>query len=185
LVLSPHLLIACGYHLPQLSGMMLSGYATGDSNLKSVRGWITSATFIFQDGRIAHIAAPKQNGHLNSDNTLGYLADPYGNPFIPGKVISNATGQIGMHLLLNTSGDMPIKKDHGMLGWLWHHSLKDRMKETQSWWVKHHPDSFDAIYVPAGQQVAVHFTQAIPIDYHTHLSKLHSDNPTHQLDTWH
>ena len=87
---------ANGLRIPHLLQMIVSGYCEGDLNLVSVRGWITSLTFVFEDGTISTTTSNDNDiGNFTKSNSLGYLSDQYGNPFIRGKLITNAPAYLG------------------------------------------------------------------------------------------
>jgi hypothetical protein len=91
IVVSDDNLAANGLRIPHLLQMIVSGYCEGDLNLVSVRGWITSLTFVFDDGTISSTTSNDNDiGNFTKSNSLGYLSDKHGNPFIRGKLITNA-----------------------------------------------------------------------------------------------
>jgi integrating conjugative element protein (TIGR03752 family) len=148
---------------------MCPGYAIGDLRLRSVQGWITSVTFIFPDGHIQTIRSDHSGGHFSTENTLGYLSDPYGNPFLPGQLITNAPQAIGTQALLGSVKGLSQLKtgtQSPLFTRLFGSAAHQASGGVMQWWQAHAAQGFDAIYVPAGQSVAVNFTQAIAIDYH-------------------
>jgi len=71
-----------GHRLPEIAEARVSGLAIGDLAGECVKGYITSMTFIFPDGRIAN-----STGSL--DEPIAKIADEYGNPCIPGYLVDN------------------------------------------------------------------------------------------------
>jgi hypothetical protein len=99
LVFSDNTLAANGFRVPHLKQMIVSGYTEGDLNLVSVRGWVTSLTFVFNDGTISTTTSNDNNiGKFTKDSALGYLSDRFGNPFIRGKLITNAPAYVGANV---------------------------------------------------------------------------------------
>lgn len=74
--------LANGFNLPEVQEARVSGVAIGDLAGKCVKGFITSVTFIFPDGRIA-------NKKGSFEEPLARIADEYGNPCIPGVYFDN------------------------------------------------------------------------------------------------
>lgn len=103
-------LTANGIDIPGLSGMVFSGHSSGDWTLGCVRGNVSSATFVFDDGTIRTLSGGAQiananaesttpvnnmlaNGHANNqaqNNAIGWISDKRGIPCISGQRISNA-----------------------------------------------------------------------------------------------
>jgi cell division protein ZapB len=197
IILGPKNLAANGLMLPGVSGMVVAGFAVGDLTLRSVKGWITSVTFVFPDGRIHTVSASAGSHGLPSQtDSLGYLSDPYGNPFLPGRLITNAPAQVGTQLLLSAAEGaagalatsalptatgpptnpsltgVPSHWSHWLLG----HSAQEATHDIRDWWQSRSQGAFDAIYVPAGRDVVINFTRQIPIDYHPNGRKLRYDH---------
>jgi integrating conjugative element protein (TIGR03752 family) len=104
LIVGAENLAANGYELPQISGMVVSGYATGELTTQSARGWITSVTFIFADGTIHNVTSNQNNNaYFTNENSLGFITDSYGNPFIKGELITNAPKVLGTTIALNAA----------------------------------------------------------------------------------
>ena len=104
IVFSDDTLAANGLRVPNLRQMIVSGYTEGDLNLVSVRGWVTSLTFVFNDGTISTTTSNDNNiGRYTKENALGYLSDATGNPFIRGKLITNAPAYVGINVALGAA----------------------------------------------------------------------------------
>lgn len=71
-----------GFSLPEVEEARVSGVAIGDMAGECVKGYITSMTFIFPDGRIA-------NSRGSIQEPLARIADEYGNPCVPGVYFDN------------------------------------------------------------------------------------------------
>ena len=186
-------LTANGIELPDVQGAIVSGTATGDWTLSCVRGSITSITFVFTDGTVRTLPSPdgqnsggsQNSGNANGNNSsIGWLSDDNGIPCISGTRKSNAStylptiaglaaaGAAGDAFAQNqnttqTNGyggvTSSLTGDAGqaVLG----KALSGGMRETIDWVKARYGQTFDAIYVPPGQKVALHITRQLAIDY--------------------
>jgi integrating conjugative element protein (TIGR03752 family) len=111
-ILGDDTLSANGHRIPGLKGIVFSGLATGNWNLSCVSVALTSATFVFKDGRIQHLPstiksdndglAKEQDGSepLASQGSskvkesIGYISTRDGVPCIGGKRITDAEKQL-------------------------------------------------------------------------------------------
>lgn len=192
IVFSDDTLAANGLRVPNLKQMIVSGYTEGDLNLVSVRGWVTSLTFVFQDGVISTTTSNDNNiGQFTKENALGYLSDAYGNPFIRGKLITNAPAYVGVNVALGaaqgaanayaqsqttagttSAGTSTSTVTGSTNAFIAGQSAGTAMSQVQQWWHDREEQSFDAVYVPTSdpkthqpQTVVVNFTKEIHIDY--------------------
>lgn len=192
LVFSDNTLAANGFRVPNLKQMIVSGYTEGDLNLVSVRGWVTSLTFVFNDGTISTTTSNDNNiGKFTKDSALGYLSDKYGNPFIRGKLITNAPTYLTANVALAaaqgaasaysqsqttnqiTSIGTTTSSVTGSPGtYIAGQAMGSAAAQVQQWWHDRQENSFDAIYVPTVDDkthepvfIAVNFAKEIPIDY--------------------
>ncbi len=190
IVISDDNLAANGLRIPHLLQMIVSGYCEGDLNLVSVRGWITSLTFVFDDGTISTTTSNDNDiGNFTKSNSLGYLSDQYGNPFIRGKLITNAPEFLSINAGLgmaagaaNAYSQSQTTSDGSILGgdtavtgsqskFVLGQSLSNGTSAVQQWWADREQQSFDAVYVPTTDsqgntvQIAVNFSKEIHIDY--------------------
>nr|WP_310615736.1 TIGR03752 family integrating conjugative element protein [Pantoea cypripedii] len=186
-------LTANGIELPDVQGAIVSGTATGDWTLSCVRGSITSITFVFTDGTVRTLPSPNdQNsgGNQNSTNangnnsSIGWLSDDDGIPCISGTRKSNASTYLPTITTLaaaSAAGDAVAENQstgqtngyggvtstltgnagQAVLG----KALSGGMRETIDWVKARYGQTFDAIYVPPGQTVALHITRQLAIDY--------------------
>lgn len=205
LVFSDDTLAANGLRIPNLRQMIVSGYTEGDLNLVSVRGWVTSLTFVFNDGRISTTTSNDNNiGHFTKDNALGYLSDKFGNPFIRGHLITNAPAFLTGNVLLsagagaaNAYAQMQTTNQTNIMGsttstvtgspgkFVAGQSISEGANEAQQWWHDREENSFDAVYVAiVGEdgnptEIAVNFSKEIKIDYDPNQRKIfyvHDEN---------
>jgi hypothetical protein len=192
IVFSNDTLAANGLRVPHLRQMVVSGYSEGDLNLLSVRGWVTSLTFVFQDGTISTLSSNKNNiGHFTKQNALGYLSDPQGNPFFRGKLISNAPAFLAGNVALgaavgaaNVYSQAQTTNQSSILGqvtstvtgspgkFVAGEAVMNAASSAQQWWHDREEQSFDAIYVAPGQKIVVNFAKEISIDYNPEGRKI-------------
>jgi hypothetical protein len=192
IVFADDTLAANGLRVPNLRQMIVSGYTEGDLNLVSVRGWVTSLTFVFNDGTISTTTSNDNNiGRYTKENALGYLSDATGNPFIHGKLITNAPAYVGINVALgatqgaaNAFAQSQTTSNVGSTGnttssvtgsvgaFVAGQSGSAAMNQVQQWWHDREENSFDAVYVPTvdlktqkPQTVVVNFAKEIHIDY--------------------
>lgn len=92
LELSNENLLTNGFQLPEIESMRMSGYAVGEWSTSCVKGFITSATFIFKDGRIHTVGNAD-----NSSEKLAYITDQYGSPCIMGDKYSSLLEYASIH----------------------------------------------------------------------------------------
>lgn len=203
IVFSDDTLAANGLRVANLRQLIVSGYAEGDLNLVSVRGWVTSLTFVFEDGMITTTTSNDNNiGRFTKDNALGYLSDPQGNPFIRGKLITNAPAYLGGNVLLgaaqgaanafaqsqvtnrstawgdsSTVSGSPTKFVLGQAG-------TNATAQAQQWWSDRQSQSFDAVYVAPGQEIVVNFAKEILIDYNPKGRRINYENTANTSHTY-
>ncbi len=212
IVISDDNLAANGLRIPHLLQMIVSGYCEGDLNLISVRGWITSLTFVFDDGTISSTTSNDNDiGNYTKSNSLGYLSDKYGNPFIRGKLITNAPAYLSGGVAINagvgaanayaqsqtTSSNSLLGSSSAVTGsqgkFVAGQAMSSAANGIQQWWHDREEQSFDAVYVaPADDkgtfsEIAVNFAKEIHIDYDPKGRKLNYAHDTnahvsHSLD---
>ena len=201
IVISDDTLAANGLRVPHLKQMIVSGYSEGDLVTSSVSGWVTSLTFVFQDGTIYNVSSNDNNiGKFTKDNALGYLSDKFGNPFIRGELISNAPEYLGtkvglsvasgfatayaqdqttnqMNLVGGAASTVTGSAKKFMMG----QGMASGANAASQWFDDRAQSSFDAIYVPTidsqGQpiEIAVNFSKEITINYDPNGRKVNYD----------
>ncbi len=179
-------LAANGHHIPGLEGMVLSGYAIGDWTLSCVRGKLTSATFVFEDGHVLTFGERKPGqGGKDKEEAIGWISDKFGVPCISGKKITNAPAFLSQRVGLTALGaaaeaaaasqtttstaldgavassSVTGKKGPYVLG----KTVSSGTQEITNWLDQRMANSFDAIFAPAGTEVEVHLDVTLPIDY--------------------
>lgn len=210
IVISDDNLAANGLRVPHLLQMIVSGYCEGDLNLGSVRGWITSLTFVFNDGTISSTTSNDNDiGNYTKSNSLGYLSDKFGNPFINGKLITNAPAYLAGTVAIdagvgaaNAYTQSQTTNSNTLLGttttavtgsqgkYVAGQAISNSANGVQKWWHDREEQSFDAIYVAPVDakgnfvEIAVNFAKEIHIDYDPKGRKLNyaHNNDAHVSD---
>lgn len=173
-------LIANGIELPDVEGAIVSGTASGDWTLSCVRGKVNSLTFVFSDGRIVNVT---NAGAAGESEKLGWLSDPFGVPCIPGERKTNAPEYLASNAILMgasaaaqglSQSQITNVVDNGAIvgavtgnngQYVLGQALGGGLRETAEWFRQRYGQTFDAVYVPPGHQVAVHIDKEIKIDY--------------------
>lgn len=190
-------LIANGIDLPDVEGAIVSGTSSGDWTLSCVRSNVTSITFVFADGRISNGRA-STNGLTSNANggngSIGWLSNSAGVQCIPGERKTNAKEYLSSQFLLAgasaaaqslSQGQVTTVVDGGavtsaMTGntgqYVLGQALSGGLSEMENWYRQRYGQMFDAIYVPPGQEVAVHITTDLEIDYDTGARKVKYNN---------
>ena len=176
-------LAANGHRIPQLTGMLWAGTARGDFSLSCVSGNVDTATFIFLDGTIQTTRA--EVNPENSTSGLGWISDEFGNPCISGELKSNALNYLAQSTLVNTAqatadalsnaqtesrfdantGESTTSVVGDINKFIAGYATRESLSEVSQWLNDRQLNSFDAIYIPAGQHVAIHIEEPILIDY--------------------
>ena len=200
LVISDDNLAANGLRIPHLLQMIVSGYCEGDLAIMAVRGWVTSLTFVFDDGTISSTSSNDNDiGNFTKANSLGYLSDKFGNPFIPAyKFITNAPSYLAGNIAIGMStgaanayaqsqtttssspigGSSTTSVTGSQAKFVAGQGLSNGASEVQQWWKDRQEQSFDAVYVPPIDakgnyvEIAVNFAKEIHIDYNPKGRKL-------------
>ena len=173
-------LISNGIELPHIEGAIVSGTTSGDYVLSCVRGTVKSITFVFDDGRIVTIPESKNN---NTDEIIGWLSDEYGIPCISGEIKSNASQYLSTVIGLGTAAaaadamaqqNTTVVTDGGNVTnavtgnnrqYVLGKGLSGGINQTIDWLNKRYGQTFDAVYVPPGKEIAIHITKELEIDY--------------------
>ena len=176
-------LAANGHRIPQLAGMLWAGTARGDFSLSCVSGNVDTATFIFLDGTIQTSRA-EVNPEISTSG-LGWISDEFGNPCISGELKSNALNYLTQSTLVNTAqatadaisnaqtesrfdaktGESITSVVGDIEKFIAGYATRESLTEVSQWLNDRQLNSFDAIYIPAGQHVAIHIEEPISIDY--------------------
>jgi len=195
-------LAANGLRIPGIEGMIWSGTAIGDWTLSCVTGKLESVTFVFEDGTIQTF--PRDNNPVGgssgssagggTNRPLGWISDARGIPCISGERKTNApaflTQRIGV-MALEAAGDAAAQAETTTLinntgtatnlvsgetgNYMLGRTLSGGSDEVAQWLRERQAQSFDAVFVPAGVELAIHVDHELPIDFHSNGRKLHHE----------
>jgi len=190
-------LAANGLRIPGVEGMIWSGTAIGDWTLACVTGKLESVTFVFEDGTIQTLSSDdKQLGGSsgNSDRPLGWISDARGIPCITGERKTNAPAFLAQRIgvmALEAAGEAAAQGEtttligdtgtvtsvvSGETGkYVLGKSISGGSDEVAQWLRERQAQSFDAVFVPAGVELAIHVDHELPIDFHSNGRKLHHE----------
>ena len=177
-------LAANGLTVPGVEGMIWSGTAIGDWTLSCVSGRLESVTFVFDDGTIRSISTDDREDQTGDANRpLGWISDARGIPCITGTRKSNAAAFLAQRIgakaieaaaeaaaaaqtttVIRDSGAISgnVSGDSGafVLG----KTLSGGSNEIAQWLAERQAQSFDAVFVPAGAELAIHVDRELIID---------------------
>ncbi|MCD6056244.1 MAG: rane protein [Gammaproteobacteria bacterium] len=187
------LIAANGIDLPpEIEGMKVYGYSLGVGsfldNLSCVRAYITKVLFVFDDGHYLVFGnEDNPTTSVNTNDSLGYLTDLYGNPCIPGEFITNAPQVLATLVAAgtvsasadalaeaqtttftdSTSSSMVVSGN--MAKYAIGSGVADSMNKTVDWILNRVKGTFDVVYLAASQngkptKLVINFTKTIPID---------------------
>ena len=185
-------LAANGLTIPGVHGMVWSGTAVGDWTLSCVTGRLESVTFVFDDGTIRTISADDPTlEHADNKKSLAWISDAHGIPCISGTRKTNAPAflaeRIGVTAIgaaANAAASAQTTTSVSEFGssqstvtgntgpYVLGKTLAGGSDEIAKWLLARQAQSFDAIFVPAGQAVAIHVDHELLIDLDTHGRKL-------------
>ena len=173
-----------GHRIPEVSGMLWSGTARGDYALSCVSGTVDTVAFIFHDGTIRTVHSESRGTDLNTG--LGWISDERGNPCISGELKSNALQFLAQSTLVgstaataraiadaqtfsntNSAGSTTESLTGDIDNFLLGRATEQALSEVSEWLTERQQSIFDAVYIPAGQPVAIHVEKPILIDYET------------------
>jgi len=177
-------LAANGLTVPGVQGMVWSGTAIGDWTLSCVTGRLDSVTFVFDDGTIRTLSGDDRGGGGNQSKPLGWISDSRGIPCISGERKTNAptflAQRIGVMAVQaaakatsaaqtttvvsdtgSTSNNVTGDTSSFVLG----KTLAGGSDEVAKWLMERQAQSFDAVFVSAGTEIAIHVDRELPIDF--------------------
>ncbi len=185
-------LAANGLTVPGVHGMVWSGTAIGDWTLSCVTGRLDSVTFVFDDGTIRTLSSDdqgRQNG--GEDKPLGWISDDQGIPCITGERKTNApaflTQRIGVTAIqaaaeaaasaqttsrVSDIGTVTSSVTGDSNRFVMGKTLSGASDAISKWLLERQAQSFDAVFVPAGVQIAIHVDHELPIDLEHNGRKL-------------
>ena len=199
-------LAANGLSIPGISGAIVQGFTVGDMALSCVKGYVTSITFLFPDGTISTTTSqdsgPSESSEdLGFSNSLGYLSTPSGNPCFPGKFYTNAPEYLSTIIALgalnqggqayamaqqtsmsNAMGGATTALTGSVGKFMLGGAVQGGTQQAMDWYTAREKNSFDAVYVKAGQKAVINITQQIPIDYDSSGRKIAYENKDSSLN---
>lgn len=185
-------LAANGLTIPGVQGMIWSGTAVGDWTLSCVTGRLESVTFVFDDGTIRTISSDDHSAGASGQGArgepLGWISDAQGIPCISGERKTNAasflTQRIGVQAIQDAAAAAETASVVGSLGnvsgrvtgdigsYVLGKTMSGGSEELAKWLLERQAQSFDAVFVPAGTEVAIHVDRELAIDYDPQGRKL-------------
>ena len=196
-LIGPDNLTANGIELPDVTGAVVSGTASGDWTLSCVRGQIRSLTFVFTDGTIRTLpdddppSGQARRGE-SPDNALGWISDEQGIPCVAGERRSNAAQYLGSQALITAAGagaasllsadtgTHAVFSGAGTFGTTstsgqgaLNQILASGMQDLSQWVNRFYGQAFAAVYVKPGAQVAVHLERPVTLDYAPQGRRVH------------
>lgn len=182
--------------IPGLAGVIWTGVAYGDLTLSCVSGTLDSITYVFADGTVNTRQSEKDPADITRG--LGWISDARGNPCIPGSLKTNAPAVIARSLVTSTLAgvargyaeaqtERQVDSDGASIttvtgdgdDYALAQAAADAVSEVDVWIRRRIEQSFDAIFVPAGESLFIHIEQQINFDYdpdgrrlaHRHLTE--------------
>jgi len=170
-----------GIDIPGVTGIKMSGKATGDWTLSCVTGAIYSMTFTFDDGIIRTIPDPEDGGE--NTKALAWFSDEWGIPCVTGIRITNAVSYLSSRVGLSAAStyanakaaaELTTTVDQGSTTTALtgdpsvlakNRAISEGINEVTDWLDERQENSFDAIYVEPGTRLELHITQQLEIDY--------------------
>ena len=188
-------LAANGLAVPGVQGMIWSGTAIGDWTLSCVSGQLESVTFVFDDGTIQTLSSDDRSlpaSGSKPQKPLGWISDTQGIPCVSGERKTNASAFLSQRLGVKAieaaaeaaaqSETTTVLGDNGrgsrqvtgdieqfVLG----KTLSGGSQAIAQWLEQRQAQSFDAVFVPAGVELAIHLDHELPIDFHFNGRKLY------------
>lgn len=170
-------LAANGIEIPGVYGAVFRGIATGDLNLRCVRGDLVSVTFVFDDGTIRTVRA-------EGKDKLGSLSDRQGIGCVSGRLITNAPAYLAHRTLVMgletgakaaaasettsvvTATGATANSVTGNTGrFVAGEMVAGGASEIKRWLDERQGQSFDAIFVEPGAEVVLDIERELHIDY--------------------
>jgi integrating conjugative element protein (TIGR03752 family) len=177
-------LAANGLTVPGVEGMIWSGTAIGDWTLSCVSGRLESVTFVFDDGSIRSISTDdREDQTSDAERPLGWISDARGIPCITGQRKSNAAAflieRIGVKAMeaaaeaAAAAETTTVIRDSGAISsnvggdsgaFVLGKTLSGGSNEIAQWLTERQAQSFDAVFVAAGAELAIHVDRELMID---------------------
>jgi len=208
LIVGSNNLASNGHSIHGLDGIIFDGVAKGDWNLGCVSVNIIGGTYIFDDGRIQHLTSSTGNSidaatSAESGSNIGYISNPQGVPCIPGKRITDAHKQASLLALLSYGSGLFRGRSQsettniasGIAGtstssvtgdasaFETNAAVADSIDTVSRIYQERIQTTTDVVVAEAGQEVAIHITHDLYIDYQPtarRLQYVNSQNTVYQ-----
>jgi len=182
-------LAANGLSVPGVASMVWSGTAIGDWTLSCVTGRLTSVTFVFDDGTIRTLSSDDRGGGGGSAggaaaDGLGWISDAQGIPCVSGERKTNAPAFLAKRIgvmavqaaaqaaaaaetttVISESGAARGSVTGDVGRYVLGQTIAGGSDEVARWLLEREGQSFDAVFVPAGAEVAIHVDRELAIDF--------------------
>jgi len=189
-------LAANGLTIPGVQGMVWSGTAIGDWTLSCVTGRLDSVTFVFDDGTIRTISSDERGSQGGgAEQSLGWISDAQGIPCLTGDRKTNAPAFLSQRIgvmaiqaaadaaanaettaVVSDAGSVSRSVTGNTGNYVLGKTIAGGSEEISKWLLERQSQSFDAVFVPAGNRLAIHVDRELPIDLDTTGRKL-----THEI----
>ena len=177
-------LAANGLTVPGVAGMIWSGTAIGDWTLSCVSGRLESVTFVFDDGTIRTLSREDREERSGErERPLGWISDARGIPCVSGARKSNAAAFLSQRIgakaieaaaraaaaaetttLIPSGGGITSGVTGDTGAYVLGQTVADGGDEIAQWLLERQAQNFDAVFVPAGAEVAIHVDRQLTID---------------------
>ncbi len=188
-------LTANGIDLPEVESAIVSGTSSGDWTLSCVRGEVKSMTFVFYDGTIRTVPSEKEDQLQVDEPAIGWISDPQGLPCVYGERKTNAREFLLTSFILSAAGaasnafalgetttsvDSSGTATSALTGsagnFVAGAAVASGVNDVREWVTERFGQTFDAVYVPPGQPVAIHIDTELAIDYETEGRRVRYEN---------
>lgn len=177
LIMGKKNIVANGLDIPELEGMIWSGVAKGDWNLRCVAGDLYSVTFVFEDGTIV------THDDGSAGGRIGWISDETGFPCVSGRFVSNApqflaqrAGLTGLGVASEAYAEAQRTTQASLLGsesyisgstgkYVLGESISGATREVNNWLLERQQQSFDAVVVLSNAIVGIHVVEELNVDY--------------------
>jgi integrating conjugative element protein (TIGR03752 family) len=195
-------LAANGLTVPGVEGMIWSGTAIGDWTLSCVTGRLESVTFVFDDGSIRTLSTDDREERSGERNRpLGWISDARGIPCVSGERKSNAAAFLSQRIgakaieaaadaaaasqtttVLRDSGGISNTVSGDTGAYVLGRTVAEGGNEIAQWLLERQAQNFDAVFVPAGAELAIHVDRQLTIDLDPHGRRLNHAIPQATLN---
>jgi integrating conjugative element protein (TIGR03752 family) len=180
-------LAANGLRLPGVSGMIWSGTAFGDWTLGCVTGRLHSVTFVFDDGTLRTVSSDTRqplDDDASDNRPLGWISDDRGIPCVAGARKTNAPEYLRQRIAVKAAeaaaeaaaaaetttvfcnnGTLTDRVTGDVGKFVLGRSVSGGAEVIADWLDERQAQNFDAVFVAAGETLALHIDRQITIDY--------------------